>query len=137
MSEIIAAFCTRKCPYESTDAPVEGTNGPFGKLSQKGFEFAERQLNWVEVWRVSGQIFKSCAASFDCLLHASNFVHPTVVHHNDVISPESWTQALLDITQECWPVHGTVNNHRRRHPIMPQPGNAGDGFPFSLRNMTD
>src|SRR6516164_2846832 len=46
-------------------------------------------------------------------------------------------QNLLDISQECWPVHGALYNHRRRHPIMTQAGNECDGFPFSLRNLTD
>src|SRR5436309_394371 len=112
-------------------------DGPLRKLSQIGFEFAERQLNWVEVWRVRRQILNCRAASFDCLPHASNFVDRTVVHHNDVTPPEGWAQALLDISQECWPVHGALNNHRCVHPIMAQAADESDGFPFSLRNMTD
>jgi hypothetical protein len=64
-------------------------------------------------------------------------MNPAVVHHNRVTSPEGWTQALLDVTHECWPIHGAVNNHRRRHPIMAQAANERDRFPFSLRDITD
>src|SRR6516164_3719880 len=114
MSEVVTAFCTRKCRYESTDPAAQITNGPLGKFSQIGFEFAERQLNWVEVWRVRRQILDSPTAGLDRLLHASNFVNPTVVHRNDVTGLEGRLQDLLDIGQECWPVHGALNNHRRR-----------------------
>ena len=36
-------------------------------------------------------------------------------------------QDLLDISQECWPVHGTLNNHRRRRGAR-----AGDPAPGKL-----
>src|SRR5262249_3712292 len=105
--------------------------------SQIGFEFAERQLNWIEVWRVCRQILNSRTASLDRLLNASYFLHSTVVHHNDVTRLEGRPQDLLDISQECWPVHGSLHHHRCRHSIMAQAGNEGDGFPVSLRNRTD
>src|SRR6516225_4281711 len=44
---------------------VEHVNSPLGKFSQIGFELAERQLNWVEVWRVRGQILDFCTAGPD------------------------------------------------------------------------
>src|SRR6516164_5600725 len=60
-----------------------------------------------------------------------------MIHYNRITGLESWAQTLLDITQKCWPVHRTLNYHWRRHLIMAQPSDKGDGFPFSLRNMTD
>ena len=67
MSEVVTVFCTRKCGYESTDEAAQITNAPLGKFSQIGFEFAERQLNWVEVWRVRRQILDSRTAGLDRL----------------------------------------------------------------------
>jgi len=60
-----------------------------------------------------------------------------MIHYNRITGLESWTQTLLDITQKCLPVHRTLNYHWCRHLIMAQPSDKGDGFPFSLRNMTD
>ena len=64
-------------------------------------------------------------------------MHRKFVHRNDVAALEGRPQDLLDISQECCPVHRALYNHRRGHPIMAQAGDEGDGFPFSLRNMTD
>ena len=43
----------------------------------------------------------------------------------------------VDIDVAQCPRRAVAGNHKRRHLIMAQAGNEGDGFPFSLRNMTD
>jgi hypothetical protein len=60
-----------------------------------------------------------------------------MIHYNRITGLEGWAQTLLNITQKCCPVHRTLNNHWRRHPILAQASDEGDGFPLSLRNMTD
>jgi len=60
-----------------------------------------------------------------------------MIHYNRITGLQSWAQTLLDITQKCWPVHRTLNYHWCRHLIMAQRSDKGDGFPFSLRDMTD
>ena len=60
-----------------------------------------------------------------------------IVHHHDVVAFECWSQALLDIGQECRSVDRPINDHRRDHSVVTQSGHEGDCLPMSVRNVTD
>jgi hypothetical protein len=101
------------------------------------FEFAERHLDWIEVWRVLRQIAQYCTNRLNRFLHARNLVGRKIVHHDHVVALERRSQALLDIGQETRPIDWSINDHRRHHPIMAQGGHERDRLPMSVRNVTD
>src|ERR1700684_3719361 len=69
MAKIVGALVGNKRFYEFADQPPEFLHGAPGAFAQRGFEFRECHLNWVEVWRIGGQIADCCANSRDCLAH--------------------------------------------------------------------
>jgi hypothetical protein len=69
--------------------------------------------------------------------NAGNQVDTAVVHHDDVVAPESGNQALLDIGEEHLSSHGPLNHHWRGHLIVAQGAHEGDCLPCSERNGAD
>ena len=69
MPKILGALVRRKRFYEFTDQPPE-----FGAFAQSSFEFRECHFDWIEVWRIGGQIADYCADGGDGLAHPIDFV---------------------------------------------------------------
>src|SRR5262245_46660172 len=55
MPEVVGAFSSTELWHERANCFVECGNRPRGKLAQQSFEFAVRQLDWIEVWRIGRQ----------------------------------------------------------------------------------
>src|SRR5262249_55307159 len=70
---------------------------------------------------------------FDRFAYARNLVCRKIVHDHDVVAFERGSERLLDICEERLSVHRAIDHTRRRHPIPPQAGYEGKGFPVSLR----
>jgi hypothetical protein len=66
------------------------------------FEFAQRPLDLIEVWRKKeGQVKQSRACRFDRFPNICNLVDAGIVYNNDVAAFEGWaTQSL--IRQQTW-----------------------------------
>src|ERR1700739_3442845 len=62
MAKIVGALVGDKRFYEFADQPPEFLHGALGAFAQRGFEFRECHFDWVEVWRIGGQI-ADCSAS--------------------------------------------------------------------------
>jgi hypothetical protein len=54
-----------------------------------------------------------------------------IIHHDDVVAPERWSQTLPDVGQEHLSGHGSLDHHRRGHFIVTQGGDEGYRLPFS------
>src|SRR5258708_17298154 len=54
MAKIVGALVGDKRFYEFADQPPEFLHGALGAFAQRGFEFRECHLDWVEVWRIGG-----------------------------------------------------------------------------------
>src|SRR5258707_8777924 len=110
MAKIVGALVGDKRFYEFADQPPEFLHGALGTFAQRGFEFRECHLDWVEVWRIGGQIADCCANSRDCFAHPVDFVGPQIVHEYDVAFCQRRNEHLLDIGHECGSIHRTVDD---------------------------
>src|ERR1700756_4365571 len=134
MAEIVGTFSRKEPRDKQADCSIEAWNGSRSHFAQECLEFAVRHLDWIEVGRVLRQVAKCRARSFDRLSNTGNQVDSAVIHDDDVIAPERGNQALLDIGEEHFSSHGTLDHHWRSHFIVAQGGHEGDGLPFSKRN---
>src|ERR1700681_3619199 len=93
-------------------------------------KIAEQHPNNMTRKDVKGELRSCC---FDRLSYAGNFVSCKVVHHDYIVSSESWDEALFDIGKKHFSVHRAVH-HRRRHTVVTQRGHEGDGLPVPMRH---
>src|SRR5450830_1532757 len=56
MSKIVGALVRCKRFYEFSNQPPEFLHGALGAFAQQSFEFRERHLDGIEVWRICRQI---------------------------------------------------------------------------------
>jgi len=137
MPEVVGAFLSTELRHERANCLVEPPNSARGNLAQQGFEFAVGQLDGIEIGRVIRQVANCRARFLNRLPDASHLVGLEVVHHDDVVAPERWDQALLDVGPEHLSRHRPINDHRRGHLVVPQGGYEGDRLPFSKRDVAD
>src|ERR1039458_2890102 len=69
MSKIVGALVRCKRFYEFSNQPPEFLHGALGAFAQRSFEFRERHLDGIEVWRICRQIAECCTDSVDCLAY--------------------------------------------------------------------
>lgn len=137
MPEVVHALCGAKSRDEQADALAQIWNSPLCKLAQICFEFTEGHLDRIEIWRVLGQIAERCTCSFDRLFHTKHLMGREIVHDDDVVAFERWSQELLDISHEYFSIHRPVEHERRHHSIVTQARHKGYRLPMSLRHMAD
>src|ERR1700726_2721713 len=128
MPKIVGAFLSAEGRDERANSPVKAGDGALSNFAQVGFEFAEGILDGIKVWRILRQIAKRRSCGFDRLSYARHFVSCKVVHHDYIVSLESWDEALFDIGKKHFSVHRAVDHHRRRHTVVTQRGHEGDVF---------
>ena len=63
MSKIVGALVRCKRFYEFSNQPPEFLHGALGAFAQRSFEFRERHLDGIEVWRICWQIAE-CGAPY-------------------------------------------------------------------------
>jgi len=134
MPKIVGAFLSAEGRDERANSPVKAGDGALSNFAQVGFEFAEGILDGIKVWRILRQIAKRRSRGFDRLSYARHFVSCKVVHHDYIVSLESWDEALFDIGKKHFSVHRAVDHHRRRHTVVTQRGHEGDGLPVPMRH---
>src|ERR1035437_10512724 len=76
MSKIVGALVRCKRFYEFSNQPPEFLHGALGAFAQRSFEFRERHLDGIEVWRICRQIAECCTDSVDCLAYPVDLVGP-------------------------------------------------------------
>ena len=84
---------------------------------------------------VGRKVKRDGAAGFDRLGDAIDVMHADIVEEHDVASSESWGKKLLDVSPECLPVHGPVEDKRGGDAIMAQRGDECDRLPVSVRHL--
>src|SRR5579864_1683038 len=97
MPEVVGTFSRTELWDEGANCSIEAWNGSRGNFAQQSFEFAVRQLDWVEVGRVLRQIADGRPGFLDCLTNTGDQVDSAIVHDDDIVAPERGDQALLDI----------------------------------------
>src|ERR1700726_3752157 len=88
MAKIVGALVGDKRFYEFADQPPEFLHGALGAFAQRGFEFRECHFDWVEVWRIGGQIADCSASSRDCFAHPVDFVGPQIAVSTENLDPD-------------------------------------------------
>ena len=71
----------------------------------------EHQLDGVKVRRILRQVAQTCASRPDRLLYTSYLMEGYVVGHHDVATLERRGQTLLYVSQECFAIHGSFDQH--------------------------
>src|ERR1035437_2032983 len=84
MSKIVGALVRCKRFYEFSNQPPEFLHGALGSFAHRSFEFRERHLDGIEVWRICRQIAECCTDSVDCLAYPVDLVGPQIIREHDV-----------------------------------------------------
>jgi len=134
MPKIVGAFLSAEGRDERANSPVKAGDGALSNFAQVGFEFAEGILDGIEVWRILRQIAKRRSCGCDRLSYARHFVSCKVVHHDYIVSLESWDEALFDIGKKHFSGHRSVDHHRGHHFVVPQRSHKRDGLPVPMRH---
>jgi hypothetical protein len=137
MPEERPALLGREGWNERFDTSRDAFDRSFGELAQQSLEWVKDQLDWIEVRGILRQIAQACADCGDGFLRTDNLVSWKIVHHNNVSTPERRRQALLQIGEEDFSVHGAVDQHWGNYSATAQAGDECDGFPVPERDMSD
>src|SRR5262245_43740582 len=108
MPKIPPAFRVVERPNERSDTSVQSFDCAFGNLAQASLDGMECQLDGVEVGRILRQESEASANSPASLLGPSDLVEGRIVRHHNVFMLERRRQTLLDVSQECFAVHGPL-----------------------------
>jgi len=94
-------------------------------------------LDRIEVGAVWREIEQHCAAGFDSLADASNFMNSDIIHDDNVASLEGWSKDLLDISQKGWAIHRSIQQEGRSDAIVTQRCDKGRSLPMTMRHLAD
>src|ERR1019366_1162874 len=137
MSKIVGALVRCKRFYEFSNQPPEFLHGALGAFAQRSFEFRERHLDGIEVWRICRQIAECCTDSVDCLAHPVDLVGPQIIREHDVAFCQRWREHLLDIGHERGSIHRTIDDIRCSQAVDAQARNERQRFPVAVRDTRD
>src|SRR5450759_5551683 len=137
MSKIVGALVRCKRFYEFSNQPPEFLHGALGVFAQRSFEFRERHLDGIEVWRICRQIAECCTDSVDCLAYPVDLVGPQIIREHDVAFCQRWREHLLDIGHERGSIHSTSDDIRCSQAVDAQARNERQRFPVAVRDTRD
>jgi len=137
MPEVVGAFSSTEPWHERTDRSVETGNSALGDLAEQRLEFAVGHLDGIEIGRVLRQVAERGPRLLNRFSDSRNLVGLQIIHHDNVVAPKCWSQALLDVGSEYISGHGAFDHHRCDHFVVSQAGHEGDRFPISERNTAD
>src|SRR5258708_36539913 len=137
MFEEICTFLGIEGAGNQADSATKSFDCSLDGLAQMRFHLAEALFDRIEVRRILRQISQARAHRFDCLAHASDLVSRKIVHDDGIAATERRDQALFNICDECWPVHRPVEDEGRDHSIVAQASYEDDGFPSTVRCVTN
>src|SRR5215472_11951478 len=137
MTEIAATFRRIERANVRPDTSVQSLDGSLGGLAEESLEGMEHQLDGVKVWRILRQVAQACASSPDRLLYASNLMECDVVGHDDVATLERRGQTLLHVSQECFAIHGSFDQHGSHDAGLTQAGDKRHRLPVAHGRVRD
>ena len=137
MSEVVRTFVCAEARHEEADSAAKAPLRALGGFAQIGLELAEGHLDRIEIGRVLGQISQICTDGLDRFLDPGDLVGPEIVHHDDIAAGERGGQALLDVGEKGFAVHGAVDHQRCRHFVAAQASHERQRLPGSKRHAPD
>jgi hypothetical protein len=135
MPEVACAHGGRERANEGADASFKPFDCALSSFAQERLQGMEHHLYWVELRRIRWEVSQFCPASLDRLVHAGDLVERNVVEDHDVPAPERGSQTLLDVGQERFSVHGSLDQHRGDDTGLAEASNEGQRFPAAHRNI--
>jgi len=111
MPEIAPTFRRIERTNVRPGTSVQSFDCSLGSLAEQSLQGMEHRLDGVKVRRILRQVAEACANSSDRLLYTSNLMEGYVVGHHNVPTLERWCQTLLYVSQECFAVHGSFDQH--------------------------
>ena len=117
MSKVVRTLLGCKCLDELADQLHQRCHGASGTLTQRRLQLREGHFDRIEVRRVGRQIAHFGADRFDRLANAVDLVGAQVIHEDDIAFAQRRRENLLNVSEERWPIHRTVNDTRRRQAI--------------------
>src|SRR5215470_5435655 len=111
MPEIAPTFRRIERPNVRPDTSVQSFDCSLGSLAQEGLQGMEHQLDRVKVWRILRQVAEAGANGSERLLYTGNLMEGYVVDHHNVPTLERWRQTSLYVSQECFAIHGSFDQH--------------------------
>jgi hypothetical protein len=136
MAEIACALGRLERENECADASLQPVDCALGSFSQERLQGMEHHLDRIELRRILRKVPQFCPASLDRLLDAGDLVERNIVEDHDVPSPQRRSETLLDVGQERFAVHGSLDQHRGDDTGLTEAGNEGQRFPAPHRNIT-
>ena len=118
MAKEVSAFLRAEIGNDATDPAQEAWDCLLGRLAQMRLEFAEGQLDRVEVRRILRKINERRARCFDRLLDAGDLVDRQIVHDHGLVALEGRDKALFHIGKKHRPIHGSLEHKRCGHPAI-------------------
>src|SRR5712691_4615335 len=100
MAKEVPAFSRAEIDNDATDPMQEARDRTRGRLAQMRLEFAESQLDRVEVRRILRKKNPRRARSLDRLRDAGDLVHRKIVHEHDLAALEGRDKTLLHIGEK-------------------------------------
>src|SRR5262245_54303365 len=88
MAKEVPAFSRAEIANNATDPTQKPQYRMLGRLAQMCLEFAESQLDRVEVRGILRKINQRCARCFDRLRNAGDLVRRQMVHQHDLAALE-------------------------------------------------
>ena len=122
---------------EGANASLQSVDCALSRLAQRCFQGGEHRFNWIEVRRILRQISQFCATGLDHLRHAGDLVEGDVVDDDDVPSSQCGREALLNISEERFSVHGSLDHHWGHDAGLPEACDEGQRFPMAHRNLAN
>src|SRR5258707_5148512 len=135
MPEIVGTFVRAETRDEGANSSMQRWDGSGGDLAQESLEFAEGHLDRVKVGGILRQIAKGCSCGLDRLADAGDFVGSKIIDHHDIVSLQSWHEAMFNIAKEHFSGHRSVAHHRSSHLVVTKRGDESDRLPGSLRHI--
>src|SRR5215510_9087615 len=137
MAKEVPAFLRAEIANNATDPTQEPQNRMLGRLAKMRLEFAEGQLDRVEVRGILRKINQRRARCLDRLRNAGDLVGRQMVHQHDLAALEGRDKALLHIGEKHRPVDSSFEHKRCGHAALPQASHKGDCFPMAMRRVAD
>jgi hypothetical protein len=137
MGEIACALGRLEGADEGADASLEALDGALGSFAQERLEGMEHHFDRIELRRVWREVSQLRPASMDRFVDAGDLVERNVVDGDDVPSPERGSETLLDVGQERFSIHGSLDQHRGDDAGLTEAGDEGQRFPVAQRNIAN
>src|SRR5262249_9974444 len=137
MPEVVCTFLSLELRREPANGTTQSRNRSLGSFAQITLEFAVQQLDGIEIRRILRKVAYTRPRPLNRLLDARDFVGFKIVHHDDVIAPQRWNQALLNIGAEHLSRHRPLDDHRRGQSVVAQSGHESDRLPLAERDAAN